>query len=48
MTFLIRGLDQGKMHICVRINNVECGNLKMTWPELREIARNKYIRFAFV
>lgn len=48
MTFLIRGCLYGQAHICVRMDNKECGNLKIPWPALKEIAKNKYIRFVFV
>lgn len=48
MTFLVCGLHFGSVHLCVRVDDKECGNLKVPWRAFKEMAKNKYIRFVFV
>jgi len=52
MTFLVRGIHCGSVHIVVRVDNRECGNLKVPMRAFREMAntfaKNPRVSFVFV
>lgn len=52
MTFLVRGLYYGSVHVVVRVDDRECGHLKVPWRAFRELAqhfaKHPKVNFVFV